>query len=334
MLLKKEDKLYLIIFLLNLTITILIIYYSNKKLDELGKKKSQYDNANDENNENDNSMNSSFIKEGILVEEQNNYIFNSLYSNNSNNSFDSNSSTKESSIEEILHDIPVYVIWLGVLSILIILIFLCSFGVDEKKCCECCYDCLEEGDYEEESGCLAACLCCTCFPCKRRKCKRGCCDGCDGCQGSSCNCSGGDAEGMGYLIMIILFLSIFILIYFCVKYSGKTEYRIFTLLFLILIDLAYFSLGITYCVKDEMDTFSSVVIFLGIVGLLCNIFAFAFKCCNLKRFIFKENVGASFQNDQNQNMLNNNNYNQMNSKDGFSYPEGNVENKTNIYNNY
>ena len=128
MLSKKEDKLYLIIFLLNLTITILIIYYSNKKLDELGKKKSQYDNANDENNDNDNSMNSSFIKEGILVEEQNNYIFNSLYSNNSNNSFDSNSSTKESSIEEILHDIPVYVIWLGVLSILIILIFLCSFG--------------------------------------------------------------------------------------------------------------------------------------------------------------------------------------------------------------
>ena len=251
--LEFKDKVTIFHTVVNIIIIAIVIYSSTQIVPEK--------NDNDSKDYNNSSTNLSHIEEKIIFN-QSLSIDNIQLSNFRGNR---NKNKNNAETDNFWKNIHWPLFSTGAFSVLFASMLIFSFFVEEQGSkCDCCDDCdlsSNKSNYGNEACCCGTCLCCACC------CGRGCCD----CGGGHSRSRGksGDGEGCAILLAIILF--IFILFYYLTKSLGRSVSRVVALITLLLFDCIFTILGIIQGTKEEMNTYSYLVIIFGVIGIVNNL---------------------------------------------------------------
>ena len=153
-----------------------------------------------------------------------------------------------------------YILYIDIVAIFFEILFMISFCITKNECCS------SESDEEFAIGtCYGTCVCCDDCGRNEADCK--------------CECNNDKDEAKGLCILFVLCI-IFVLIFFSIRACGKHISRIFSAIFLSLIDIALIALA----VLTGNDLYRTLIIVFSLLAAISNILGIILPnllCCQL-----------------------------------------------------
>ena len=162
-----------------------------------------------------------------------------------------------------------YILYIDIVAIFFEILFMISFCVTKNECCS------SESDEEFAIGtCYGTCVCCDDCGRNEADCK--------------CECNNDKDEAKGLCILFVLCI-IFVLIFFSIRACGKHVSRIFSAIFLSLIDIALIALA----VLTGNDLYRTLIIVFSLLTAISNILGIILpnlSCCQILNYGYVESL--------------------------------------------